>query len=128
MTYLLDTSTFLWAAASPDRLSAKARRICEGASTSPRLVSAASLWEVVTKCGIGKLSIPNADTALPAWIGQLQVRVLAIEGRHAYAAYGLPLLHRDPFDRMLVAQAMVEGMTLVTNDEAIHRYGVKCIW
>jgi PIN domain nuclease of toxin-antitoxin system len=127
VTYLLDTSTFLWAASSPRFLSRRARRICESTSAT-RLVSAASLWELATKCSIGKLSIANAQAALPAWLLNLDARVLPIEAAHAYAAYGLPILHKDPFDRMLVAQAIAEDLTLVTSDEAIHRYAVKWVW
>src|SRR5207302_9194864 len=99
--YLLDTGTFLWAATSPGELSRRARRICESPSAR-RVVSVASLWELIAKCSIGKLSIPNAGTVLPAWVDGLEARVLPVEASHACAMYGLPLLHRDPFDRMLV--------------------------
>lgn len=127
LTYLLDTSTFLWAATAPRELSRKARRICESPAVR-RLVSAASLWELATKCSIGKLSIPNAAVALPAWVISLEATVLPLEAAHAYAAYGLPLTHRDPFDRMLIAQAVADDLTLVTPDEVIQQYPVKWVW
>ena len=125
--YLLDTNTLWWASVSPRDLSRRAHRICE----SPRIerwVSVVSLWELVAKCSIGKLSIPQVTTALPAWVANLEARVLPLHASHTYTAYGLPLLHRDPFDRMLVAQALAEDLTLVTADEAIRRYPVKSVW
>jgi PIN domain nuclease of toxin-antitoxin system len=74
------------------------------------------------------MSVPNAESELQSWIGYLTARVLPIEVPHAYAMYQLPLLHKDPFDRMLVAQAVAEGLTLVTSDETLHRYPVKWVW
>jgi PIN domain nuclease of toxin-antitoxin system len=93
-----------------------------------RVVSVASIWELIGKCAIGKLSIPNAEMELQAWIEKLAARVLPVELTHAYALYRLPLIHKDPFDRMIVAQAMAEGFTLVTADETLHRYPVKWLW
>ena len=91
-------------------------------------MSAVSLWELVTKCSIGKLSISQVTSTLPAWVSSLGARVLPLEAAHAYAAYGLPLLHKDQFDRMLVAQALADDLTLVTCDEAIQHYNVKWVW
>ena len=127
MTYLLDTSTFLWAAAEPRALSREAKRICESPGAN-RLVSVVSLWEIAVKCSIGKLSIADPARSLPAWVIDLGARVLSLDAAHAYAACGLPLLHKDPFDRMLVAQAVTEDLTLVTSDEKIRQYAVKCAW
>ena len=127
MTYLLDTSTFLWAGSAPQKLSRKARRICESPGLR-RVVSVTSLWELVAKCSIGKLEISGLASTLPTWVAHLDARLLPIEAAHAYASYDLPLLHRDPFDRMLIAQALAEDLTLVTKDEAIQRYPVKWIW
>jgi PIN domain nuclease of toxin-antitoxin system len=93
-----------------------------------RVVSAVTLWELVAKCSIGKLSISQVTTALPAWVSSLGAQVLPLEAAHAYAAYSLPMLHKDPFDRMLIAQAVAEGLTLVTCDENIQRYDVKWVW
>ena len=92
------------------------------------MVSAVSLWELVTKCSIGKLSIAQVTSTLPTLVSSLGARVLPLEAAHAYAAYGLPLLHKDPFDRMLVAQAVADDLTLVTCDETIQRYNVKWVW
>jgi PIN domain nuclease of toxin-antitoxin system len=127
VTYLLDTSTFFWAATTPGELSRRARRICESPGVQ-RVVSTVSLWELVAKASLGKVSIPNAPTVLASWVVSLGARVLPLDAAHVYAVYSLPLLHKDPFDRMLVAQAMAEDLTLVTNDGDIHRYPVKWAW
>jgi PIN domain nuclease of toxin-antitoxin system len=127
LTYLLDSHTFIWAASAPQKLSGKARRICEH-TAAPLWISAVSLWELAAKCGAGKLTIPRADLALPGWVARMNLQVLPVEAAHAYAVYGLPMLHKDPFDRMLIAQAVTEDLVLVTNDEDIHRYPVKWVW
>jgi PIN domain nuclease of toxin-antitoxin system len=123
----LDTNTFLWAGSARGKLSRKARRICENPGVE-RVVSAVSIWETVAKCGIGKLSISQITATLPMLIESLGARVLPLEAAHAYAVYGLPLLHKDPFDRMLIAQAVAGNLTLVTSDENIQRYPVKWVW
>jgi PIN domain nuclease of toxin-antitoxin system len=125
--YLLDSHTFLWAASAPRKLSRHARRICEQTVT-PLVISVASLWEITAKCGAGKLSIPQLAVTLPIWVARMNMQVLPLEAAHAYAIYGLPMLHKDPFDRMLIAQAIVEDLVLVSNDEDIHRYAVKWAW
>jgi len=127
VTYLLDTNTFLWASGAPRALSGRARRICQS-SAARRVVSAASLWEIAMKCSTGKLAIFNPTATLPVWLANLEARVLPVGEAHAYAAYGLPLIHKDPFDRMLVAQAVSEDLTVVTGDEIIQRYPVKWVW
>ena len=127
MKYLLDTSTFLWAAADPGRLSRRARRICE----SPRetlVVSVVSFWEIAIQCGSGGLRIADPAHRLPEWSARLGARVLPMEAAHAFAVYGLPPIHRDPFDRMLVAQATIEDLTILTSDECIRQYPAQCVW
>jgi PIN domain nuclease of toxin-antitoxin system len=126
--YLLDTHTFLWAAQAPEKLSRRARRICE-MPAKPLLVSVVSLWELIALCEAEKLEIPTVGLTLPAWLERLNAHALMLETEHVLALYGLPLLHRDPFDRALLAQAQVEGLTLVTKDEDIHRYpSAKWTW
>ncbi len=127
MTYLLDTSTFLWAVTQPARLSRRVRRICES-QREQLVVSAASLWELVVKCGTGALRIASPDRVLPDWTAKLGARILAVEAAHALAVYGLPEIHRDPFDRFLVAQAIFEDLPLLTCDERIRVYPVRCVW
>jgi PIN domain nuclease of toxin-antitoxin system len=127
LKYLLDTNTFLWSASAFGKLSRRARRICESPGVE-RLVSAVTLWEVIAKCSLGKLTIAQVTSTLPDMIDNLGARVLPLEAAHAYAAYGLPLFHKDPFDRMLIAQAVAEDLALVTSDETIQRYAVKWVW
>jgi PIN domain nuclease of toxin-antitoxin system len=127
VTYLLDSHTFVWAVQAPEKLSRKARRICEQ-SRAPLVVSVASIWELAGKCALRQLSIPDFNVVLPEWMRLLNVRVLPLQAAHAYAVYGLPMLHRDPFDRMLIAQAIAEDLTLVTSDHQIHQYAVKWAW
>ena len=127
MIYLLDTAAFYWAMVEPEKLSRKARRICENTGAQ-RVISTTSLWELAVKCSIGSMRIRDLDTTLPAWVDNLQARVLPVEAAHVYTLYGLPLVHRDPFDRMLIAQAKFENLTLVTNDENIQRYDIEWVW
>ena len=127
MKYLLDTSTFLWAANDPGKLSRKARRLCES-QRETLVVSAASLWEIVIKCGTGGLRMADPARSLPDWLARLGARILPVEAAHAYALHGLPPIHRDPFDRLLAAQAIAEDLPLLTSDERIRQYPARCVW
>jgi PIN domain nuclease of toxin-antitoxin system len=115
---LLDTHFLLWALSQPSRLPAAARKRINAAEV---YVSAASIWEISIKSGVGKLSA-NPDEVLDA-IEPAGFILLPISGEHAAKVAQLPLLHKDPFDRMLVAQALVEPMLLLTNDEVLRGYG-----
>jgi PIN domain nuclease of toxin-antitoxin system len=119
--FLLDTHAVLWAIADPDRLSADARARME-APSSTVLVSAASAWEIGIKRALGKLDFEGAlHTHLP----RLRFQPLPISLAHATLAGDLPMVHRDPFDRLLVAQAMLEGATLISRDAALAAYDVE---
>ena len=115
---LLDTHLLLWAMAEPTRLSRSARTRIENAHV---YVSAASIWEIAIKASGGKLKI-SSRMALEA-IEPMGFLPLPVTGEHAAHVYTLPLLHRDPFDRVLVAQAQFEGMRLMTNDAVLKSYG-----
>ena len=120
---LLDTHALLWALESPGVLVAPARE----AIANPRnavYVSAASVWEVAIKRALNKLRVPPN---LIESIGTVGFSELPITAFHAEQAGSLPLLHRDPFDRMLVAQAQAEGLILVTRDANISRYGIRTL-
>jgi PIN domain nuclease of toxin-antitoxin system len=123
--HLLDTSTFLWALGEPERLSAKARRLVEAGEN---VVSVASYWEVVIKTQKGLLTIGD----LAAWWRRAteltNARILHIRPSQITALAALPMLHRDPFDRILIAQAKAEGLALVTNDGSIGEYPVQTLW
>jgi PIN domain nuclease of toxin-antitoxin system len=122
---LLDTSTLLWALGSPERLSARARRVVD---SGENIVSVASYWEVVMKAGKGLLTIPDIPTWWTRATELTAAHVLPIRASHVTALAALPELHRDPFDRILIAQAIAEGLEFVTGDEAIRAYPVRTVW
>jgi len=123
--HLLDTSTILWALGSPERLSHAARSLVD---SGENVVSVASYWEVVVKSQKGLLTIPDLATWWRRAIELLAARVLPIRASHVTALAALPTLHKDPFDRILIAQAVAEGLSLVTNDEPLRAYPVRTIW
>ncbi len=118
MRILLDTHLLLWALAEPEKLSATTRNRLDAAEV---FVSAASVWEVSIKVALGKLEADPSE--LLAAIEPAGFVLLPITGLHAAAVATLPLLHRDPFDRMLVAQARTEPLILLTNDTVLQQYG-----
>ena len=122
---LLDTSPLLWTLADPDRLSAQARgAIATGLAT----LSVVSYWEVVIKTRKGLLTIPDPVGWWTRAVSLFQGRVLPIRATHITALAALPDLHRDPFDRMLIAQSVAEGWPLVAKDEQIRAYPARTIW
>lgn len=125
---LLDTHALLWWLAGDKALSEPARRaIAEPANGV--LVSAASLWEITTKHRLGKLpGVAAIVHDLEAVVGDQGFEPLPISLRHGQMAGALPGPHRDPFDRMLMAQAMSETLTLVSNETAFDVYGVARLW
>lgn len=124
-SHLLDTSTLLWALGSPERLSRRARGLVE---TGENVVSVASYWEIVIKTQKGLLTIADTGTWWRRATDLMAARVLPIRASHVAALSGLPDLHKDPFDRILIAQAIAEGLDFVTNDEPIGAYPVRTIW
>lgn len=123
MRLLLDTPVLLWWLADDPALGARARELI---STPENLIlfSAVSIWEIRIKQRIGKLDLPeNFADVLP---GQ-SMEPLAVTADHAHALRDLPLIHRDPFDRMLIAQARCEKLTIVTRDEILARYDVASV-
>lgn len=127
MRILLDTHVFLWWAVDDPRLSAELRLALESPDNQVYL-SSVSVWEIVIKQGLGRIRLPdNPADWLQAYVTQYGLLPLAIEHSHALTIRDLPPKHRDPFDRMLVAQAVCEGMTLATADQAISQYGTPVI-
>jgi PIN domain nuclease of toxin-antitoxin system len=123
---LIDTHTFLWMAAEPEKLPTRARGICE---TAELVFSVASVWEIGIKWEMGRLPLPSPPREyIAAQIRRGSISMLAIQYRHALTATGLAMLHKDPFDRMLAAQCIEEGLSCVTRDTSIAAYGVTTIW
>ena len=128
MRLLLDTHAFLWWVTDDDRLSA-AGGASIGASENEVFLSAVSAWEIITKVRIGRLLLPEpVDGFIARHLAENVFQPLSITMRHTFELEALPDLHRDPFDRMLVAQSLAEDMPLVTGDHAIHAYPVSTIW
>ena len=121
MNLLLDTHVLLWAAGEPDRLPAKARSMIED-PTSELVYSAVSLWEVAIKKGLGRDDFRVDPRVLRRGLLEHDYTELVVTGAHAAAVDTLPPIHKDPLDRLLVAQAQIEGMTLLTVDEVVGRY------
>ena len=128
MKLLVDTCTFLWIASESPRLSKSA-----GAAfldlNNERYLSAASAWEIAIKYASGRLPLPERpDILIPRVREASGIETLEIDEQSALHAGKLPGLHADPFDRMLVAQAIVHGMTILTPDPEIEQYGVRVFW
>lgn len=127
MRLLLDTHALLWWLLDDPELPASARRAIERAEVVR--VSAASIWEVAIKQRLGKLpALSIAVAELPDLVRRSGFVPLAIDERHACAVAALPLHHRDPFDHLLIAQAQIEQLTLVTRDPQFADYGVDLRW
>lgn len=121
MKFLLDTHVLLWAAGEPNKLSSSTRALLN--SPQNELVfSSASIWEVAIKNGIGRTDFQVQNRLLRQGLLSSGYSELPITGNHALTVELLPTLHRDPFDRILIAQAIAEGMTLLTDDAQLARY------
>lgn len=128
MRYLLDTHTFLWWILDDPRLSSQVRAIIQEPEHEI-LFSAASAWEIAIKAQLGRIDLQEDPTEfIPQQITANGFSIVPIELPHAVQIFRLPLLHRDPFDRILIAQAQVEHLPLLTADPAIARYPVSVIW
>jgi len=118
---LLDTHIVLWAAGCPEKLSRSARTLLE-ASDNTLFFSVASIWEVVIKMGLGRKDFKVNPRRLRSMLIAHGYTELLVAGEHVLGVETLPLLHKDPFDRLLVAQARSEGMLLVTADASVSQY------
>jgi PIN domain nuclease of toxin-antitoxin system len=125
---LVDTQAWLWMLSEPDRLSRRARRLVQR-SDSELFLSAASAWEIAIKWGLGKLTLPGDPAEyVPSRMERSGVIPLPIKHAHVVQVARLPSHHRDPFDRVLVAQASLEEMTLLTGDRQLEPYGIRIEW
>jgi PIN domain nuclease of toxin-antitoxin system len=126
MTYLLDTHVWLWMLAEPDRLG-QTTELLEDTSND-LLLSAASSWEIVIKHGLGRLPLPEPPSSfVPSRMRRSGVTPIGVDHSDVLAVEHLPPLHRDPFDRVLIAQATVRGIPLVTRDAVFAEYGVQVV-
>jgi PIN domain nuclease of toxin-antitoxin system len=123
--YLLDTSTLIWALVGSERLSAKARKAL---NAGPLVLSVVNYWEVVIKAQKGALKIADPVNWWSRATEMLGGDILSIRTAHISVLAGLPDVHKDPFDRMLIAQASAEGMALIACDEQFSQYPVKVLW
>jgi PIN domain nuclease of toxin-antitoxin system len=124
---LLDTQSWLWMVGRPERLSRSSRTLLES-SEHELFLSAVSSWEMSLRYALGKLPLPQPPAQLvPALMERTGVRGLAIEHAHTLAVAALPPHHRDPFDRLLVAQAKLERLTILTADPQIALYDVEVL-
>lgn len=125
MTLLLDTHLVLWwMAGEASRISSRALAAFGSDGIEP-IVSAVTIWEVAIKRGLGKLDAPQD---LLIQLERAGVELLPITARHADLVASLPLHHRDPFDRLLIAQATIEGISIVSHDKSLGRYDVEIVW
>ncbi len=128
MRFLLDTHTLIWWMTTDGHLSKPARLLIEQ-KENISLVSAVSAWEIATKVRLGRL--PAAADLVQNFVADLErerIEILPVDAEHGIRAGLLPGPHRDPFDRMLIAQALAENVPIVSNDRALDGYGVRRLW
>ncbi len=128
MNILLDTHTTLWFLAGDKRLSRSARDVIES-EENVRVFSDASLWEIAIKQSLGKLKLSGPwESRLMTALKRNAIDSLPIEKSHIFGVASLPFHHRDPFDRLLISSAMVEGLPIVTDDPVFRKYRVEVVW
>jgi len=128
MKAILDTHAFIWWITDDNQMSPGARKVIED-EDNEIFVSAASIWEIVIKAKLGKITLPKrADIFLAEQIALNDFSSLPMLNSHALKIFSLPDIHRDPFDRMLVAQAQTEDCPIITSDSVIGKYSVSCVW
>ncbi len=128
MRFLLDTHAFLWWITQDERLSRAASDVIAGGENE-LWFSVASAWEIVVKAGLGRLTATDPlEDVLPNQLERNAIQVLPIHLRHTLALSRLPDVHRDPFDRILIAQSIVEKLAIVSGDRAIAAYPVERVW
>lgn len=127
MRFLLDTHVWLWMLTSPERIRGQAAAVVSD-RTSTLLLSAASSWEISIKYSLGRLPLPQSPvTYVPPRMRATRVESLPVTHTHALRVSALPRHHADPFDRLLIAQAQIEGLTVLTVDPAFAQYEVPVV-
>jgi len=128
MKYLLDSMIWLWSIDSVEKINPAGRELLENGQHDIYF-SAATAWELSIKAGLGKLHLPAPPArCIPAFIAKQGLLPLPITNLHAVKVYDLPPHHQDPFDRLIIAQAIVEDLVVMTSDRDFRRYPVEVIW
>ena len=128
MKYLLDTNVWLWSLTATERIN-KAGLAILASGEQELYLSVASIWEVTIKAGLGKLRLPEPPPRyVPSRLATQGIRSLSVNQNHALKVYELGKHHRDPFDRLLIAQAIVEDMTILTADSDFQKYSADVVW
>jgi PIN domain nuclease of toxin-antitoxin system len=128
MKYLLDTVVWMWSVGPSEKIGKPGLEIIKNGEAEIYL-SAVSSWELAIKTQLGKFDLPEAPRSyIPKRLAQQGIRSLSITQAHTLKVYDLPLHHQDPFDRLIIAQAIAEEMTILTADRAFGKYPVKVVW
>jgi PIN domain nuclease of toxin-antitoxin system len=128
MKYLLDTLVWLWSVGPTEKIGRAGLEVLTNGKEDVYL-SAASAWEIAIKTKLGKFDLPEPPGRyVPKRLTQQKIHSLAITQSHTLKVYDLPLHHHDPFDRLLIAQALIEGMAILTSDAAFRKYSVDVLW
>ena len=128
MRVLLDTSSFLWFLAGSDKLSINARNYIVDINNE-LILSVGSLWEIAIKLSIGKIALLQPfGQLIPEQLQKNGIKVLPIELKHLSAMIALPFHHRDPFDRLIIAQGVAEGLPVISSDSMFSKYNVEILW
>lgn len=127
MRYLLDTHAFLWLAIDDPQLSPRVRAMFADAGLE-MFLSAASVWEMAIKASLGKLTLSTGLEQLVQGGRARGIRTLDVTPKHAWSVEHLPFHHRDPFDRLLVAQAIDEGLQILSRDDQLDAYAITRVW
>lgn len=128
MKYLLDTMVWLWSVSDTEKIGEAGRAILAD-QTAEIYLSTASTWEIVIKTQIGKSTLPDSPPRyIPTRLAEQNIQALVVSQMHALKVFELPLHHRDPFDRLIIAQALVEEMVVLTSDRDFAKYSVQLVW
>jgi len=127
MKLLLDTHTFLWYITGDKQIPQKDIELIRN-NINHRWISIASIWEIVIKMSLNKLEIKGGFQTIENFLENNDIEILPIDFNHTKRLLSLPLLHNDPFDRIIIAQSISENLTIVTKDNRFKDYGIKIIW
>jgi len=128
MKYLLDTMIWLWSVSTPEKIGDSGLQLLDNGEAEIYL-SVVSSWEIAIKARLGKYKLPETpDRYIPRKLARQGIHPLTVELGHSLKVFSLPLHHHDPFDHLLIAQAIVEGMTILTTDREFAKYPVEVLW